>query len=86
MSSSEVGWRWLLTRGIVPINISMKANASLNSKGEIIHPRIAETHARIHNALDSARRELEKGDLVEASKDINIAIEYARRLTNDLGR
>jgi predicted Ser/Thr protein kinase len=61
-------------------------NATLNSKGEIIHPRIAETHARMHNALDSARRELEKGDLAEASTDINIAIEYARRLTNDLGR
>jgi serine/threonine protein kinase len=61
-------------------------NASLNSKGEIIHPRIAETHARMHNAIDSARRELGKGDLAEASTDINIAIEYARRLTNDLGR
>jgi len=61
-------------------------NASLNIKGEIIHPRIAEAHARMHHALDSARRELEKGDLAEASTDINIAIEYARRLTNDLGR
>ena len=60
-------------------------NASLNSKGEIIHPRIAETHARMHHALDSARRELEKGDLAEASTYINIAIEYARRLMNDLG-
>jgi predicted Ser/Thr protein kinase len=61
-------------------------NASLNSKGEIIHPRIAETHVRMHDALESARRELEKGDLAEASTNINIAIEYARRLTNDLGR
>jgi len=61
-------------------------NASLNSKGEIIHPLIAETHARMHNALDSARRALEKGDLAEASTDIDIAIEYTRRLTNDLGR
>lgn len=62
-----------------------EVSVSLNSRGEIVHPRIASNHAQMHNALDSARRALAKGDLAEARTSINVAIEFARRVTSDLG-
>jgi serine/threonine protein kinase len=61
-------------------------SANLKSTGEAIHPLIAENHARMHNALDSARNALKKGDIDMARTNINTAIECARRVMNELGR
>lgn len=62
-----------------------EASGSLKSKGEVIHPRITANYGRMHNSLDSARRALEKGDLVEARTHIDIASECAKRVMNELG-
>jgi hypothetical protein len=60
-------------------------SANLKSSGEAIHPLIAENHARMRNALDSARNALKKRDLDMARTNINTAIECARRVMNELG-
>lgn len=58
----------------------------LEKRGETPHPDIVATHMHMQTALESARRELEKGNLATASMDIDIANECARRLMKIMGR
>jgi eukaryotic-like serine/threonine-protein kinase len=60
--------------------------ADLEKRGETLHSDIVANHLRMQTALESARRELEKGDLAASRMDIDIANEYARRLMKVVGR
>jgi hypothetical protein len=58
----------------------------LEKRGESLHSDIVANHMRMQTALESARHDLEKGDLASARTDIDIATEYARRLMKVVGR
>ncbi|HEY2390224.1 MAG TPA: serine/threonine-protein kinase [Candidatus Angelobacter sp.] len=58
----------------------------LEAKHEVIHPDIAGYDKRMQNALESARRALEGGDLAAAGTNIDIATECARRVMKAVGR
>lgn len=60
--------------------------ADLEKEGKSLHSDIVANHMRMQTALESARHELEKGDLTAARNDIDLANEYARRLMKIVGR
>jgi hypothetical protein len=78
--------RWPVSKSKLADETFAGLKADMEKRGESLHSDIVANHLRMQTALESARRELEKGDLAATRLDIDIANEYARRLMKVVGR